>query len=172
MISIQKKKGGGWTVWMAADFVPLIAGLPGELRKLLENPDFSDQAVARLFPLAYLDDPQAEQEYQRLLRDDFLKRKREAIEAFEKTLAGRKEIETPLGFTVARLELAEEDLALWLGFFHDMRLVIATRLDISDESWEVEDDPDDPHAQEYLLLHRLGYCEEMMVKALREAEGL
>ena len=73
---------------------------------------------------------------------------------------------------MVQMELAEEDLALWLGFFHDMRLLIGTKLDITDESWEKEIDPRDPDTAEIELLHRLAYLEEAVIQALREAERL
>ncbi len=170
MIWISKKKDGGWTVWFPAGEVTDLARLPGELRKVLESPDFSSQVIARLFPQAYRDDPEREAEYQRLLRDDLLRRKLEGVESFERTLAGRKETKKLFGFSLVQVELADEDLTLWLGFLHDMRLVIGTRLDITDESWERKIDPRDPHAEEFLLLHRLAYIEETIIQALRKSE--
>ena len=173
MISIKKKrKGRGWTVWLAAGAVPELLKLPARLREVLKKPDFADTVVARLFPPAYGKDPQAEAEYQHLLREDLLQRKLKGVESFERTLERRQEVKLLLGPPLVQVDLAEEDLSLWLGFFHDMRLLIGTRLDITDESWERRIDPRDPDAEELILLHGLAYLEEAIVEALRGSEKL
>jgi len=170
MIWISKKKGGGWTIWFAAGEISELEKLPDELRKVLTNPDFSRSVIARLFPQAYRHDPEREAEFQRLLRNDLLQRKLEGVEAFEKTLAARRETKKLLGFSLVQVDLAAEDLTLWMGFFHDMRLVIGTRLDITDQSWEKGVDPRNPRAEEFNLLHKLAYIEETIIQALRKSE--
>ena len=88
---IRKKKGGGWKVWLVAGEVSELMGLPARLREALGTPDFSSKVVERLFPHAFTDDPEAEEEYQRLLRKDLLRQKLEGVEAFEKSFQSRKE---------------------------------------------------------------------------------
>jgi hypothetical protein len=174
MIFLRRRKGGGWTAVLPPGSLELLEGLPRRLREVLEKPDFGDAVVARLFPQAYRHDPEAEAEFQRLLRDDLLRRKLDGIEAFERTLGGRRERNALFGLRIGRfaeVDLTDEDLALWLGFLHDMRLLIGTRLDITDESWEKEI-PRGPEAEEHLLLHALAYMEEKILEALRKAEGL
>jgi uncharacterized protein DUF2017 len=170
MIWISRKKDGGWAVWFASSEISDLEKLPGQLRGVLANPDFSSKVIARLFPQAYRDDPEREAEFQRLLRDDLLQRKLEGVAAFERTLANRKETRKLLGFSLVQVDLTGEELTLWMGFFHDMRLLIGTRLDITDESWQQEIDPRDPRAGEFNLLHKLAYIEETVIQALRKAE--
>jgi hypothetical protein len=173
MILLRKRKDGGWTAILPPGSVEVLEKLPGRLRAVLEKPDFGDQVVARLFPQAYRDDPEAEAEYGRLMRDDLLARKLEGIDSFERTFAGRRERKGLLGTRIGRffeVDLSGEDLTLWLGFLHDMRLLIGTRLDITDESWEREI-PEGPEAEEHMLLHALAYMEEAILEALRKAEG-
>jgi hypothetical protein len=171
MIWITRRKPAGWTVWFPPGGIADLVKLPGEMRRILEKRDFADKVTARLFPQAYRDDPEAEAEYQRLLRDDLLGRKLEAVDAFERTLRARKE-KSLFGLGLVRVDLGDEDLTLWLGFLHDMRLVVGTRLDITDETWERGVDPEDPNADELLLLHRLAFIEEAIIGALRETEKL
>jgi hypothetical protein len=174
MILLRKRKDGGWTAILPPGSVELLEKLPGRLRAVLEKPDFGDKVIARLFPQAYRDDPEAEVEYQRLLRDDLLQKKLDGIDSFERTLKGRREKKGLLGTRIGRfaeLDLSGEDLTLWLGFLHDMRLLIGTRLDITDESWEREI-PSGPEAEEHLLLHVLAYMEEAILEALRKSDGL
>lgn len=183
MIWIAKNPEGGWRAWILAAEMDYLLHLPARLREVLGKPDFTSKVLERLFPRAFPDDPQAEADYQALLRDDLLRQKLENVEAFEKCLASRKEFKLPpavmaqleLGGEEAKLvqvDLAEEDLSRWLSTFHDLRLLIGTKLDVTDESWEKEIDPRDPEAHELQLLHRLAYFEEMIIEALREAERL
>lgn len=170
-------------MWLVAGEVTELLRLPARLREVLEKPDFSSKVMERLFPRAFSEDPEAEADYQGLLRHDLLRQKLEGVAAFEKSLGSRKEFKLPpdllarleLGeedFHLVQLDLADEDLSFWLGFFHDLRLLIGTKLDVTDESWEEEIDPRDPEAAEIGLLHRLAYFEETIVQALREAERL
>lgn len=162
----------GWIVWMLARAVPGLVDLPARLRRVIENPDFSDRVIARLFPPAYSDDPEAESEYQELLREELLRRKLETIELVERSLARRKIHRTPQGPSIVELSLSDGELARWISFIHDLRLTIGTALDITDESWERELDPDAPDFEERLLLVQLSYLEESFLEAIREAEGL
>jgi hypothetical protein len=152
MILLRKRKDGGWTAILPPGSAEVLEKLPCRLRAVLEKPDFGDKVIARLFPQAYRDDPEAEAEYQRLLRRE------------KKGLLG-----TRIG-RYAEVDLSGEDLTLWLGFLHDMRLLIGTRLDITDESWEREV-PSGPEAEEHLLLHLLAYMEEAILEGLRKADG-
>ena len=172
MFWITRKKGGGWTVWFPSGEMTDIAALPAELRKLLESPDFSDAVVRRLFPQAHRDDPEAEAEYVQLLRDDLLRRKLETIDIFERTLRVRRGKKLLGGVALVEVDLAEEDLSAWLGVHHDLRLLIGTRLDITEEVWEKGVNPKDPHARELEMLHRLAFLEEVIIEALRESEEL
>jgi hypothetical protein len=171
MFWMIRRKGGGWTALFPPGGAEDLVGLPGRLRAVLEKPDFGDKVVARLFPQAFRDDPEAEAEYQGLLREDLLRRKIEGVEAFARTMDHRRERKVLFGVRLIEVALTDEELTLWLGFLHDMRLLIGTRLDITDEGWQ-EDVPAGPEGEEYRLLHRLAYMEEAILEALREAERL
>jgi hypothetical protein len=162
---------GGWTAWIATSDSFSLEKLPDQLRPILEAPDFSDAVVSRLFPRAYTTDPDAEEEYQRLLRQDLVRQKLNALQAFERTVESAKKIDTQIG-TVLVIKLSDEDLALWLGFLHDMRTVLGTCLDISDDDWHQSFSPEDPNAMEWVTLEWLSYLEENILDALRQSEGL
>jgi hypothetical protein len=168
---LTPRRGGGWTALFPPGGVTDLLDLPARLRGVLEKPDFSDAVVARLFPPAYRDDPRANDEYQGLLRDDLRRRKLEGVEAFERTLGARRERKAVFGVKLTEVELTDEDLTLWLGFLHDMRLLIGTRLDLTDDGWQ-DDMPPGPEGDEHRLLHRLAYIEESIVEALRDSEKL
>ena len=172
MIWFQKCEEGGWVVLILAQDFPALIDLPGRMRKLLESTEFSDKVVTRLFPQAYPKDPEAEAEYQRLLRNDLLKRKLDVLETVERSMAEMACHTIPSGAKFYELRLSDTDLSAWLGFLHDMRLTIGTALDITDESWESALDPDAQNFDEVLLLNQLSYFEEALIEALRDAEGL
>jgi len=171
MIRMTQTEEGGWTAWIATTDTFSLDKLPDQLRSVLEEPDFSDAVVSRLFPAAYTNDPDAEREYQRLLRDDLVRQKMETLETVERHLNTAEKVDTPIG-TVLVVQLTGEDLALWLGFLHDMRTLLGTRLNIEEDDWHDDFSPEDPDASEWVTLEWLSYLEEHILDALRQSEGL
>jgi hypothetical protein len=109
----------------------LLNGLAGDLRGLLEE-DTDDPSVRRLFPTAYHDDAEKDAEYQVLVRDELLQRRLAALDALQSTTPDR--------------ELDAAGLTAWMGAVNQMRLVIGTNLDVSDDVAAIEADaPDAPH---------------------------
>ncbi len=159
MLNVERRKNGTFRVRMPIPALEFLRRLPGKLRAILENPDFGDSAVRRLFPVAYKD-PQKEAEYRQLLAGDLARRKLEALDVFEKILAGSK-----LDRQQAAIEISEEHFHPCLGVINDMRLVLGVELDIEEEIWEREFDPGDPRSEKLLLLHFLSYVEESLLEA-------
>jgi hypothetical protein len=123
----------------------LLRSLAEELRALL-SASTDDPMVRRLFPVAYHDDVERDREYHALVRDELLDRRMAAIEALEATADAT--------------EVDGEQLAAWMGVVNDLRLVLGSKLEVSEDMAEVDlDDPDGPaHAvYEYLgfLLHEI-----------------
>jgi hypothetical protein len=128
----------------------LLRGLPAELRSLLEvNPE--DPAARRLFPPAYEADQDAESEYRRLMRDELLAGRREALRVLEET--------------ADRERLTEDELDAWLGALNDLRLVLGTRLGVIEELYEEALDPGAPQARETALYLYLTWLQEQLVEA-------
>ena len=160
MLRVRREKNGTLLVSMDKQTAEILGELPRRLRSVLERPDFADRVVQRLFPPAYRTQKE-ETEYRKLLGSDLLKRKLESVEAFEKTLRGRKD-----GVLQVQLRVVAEDVELWLGFVNDMRLLLGTELDIRDESRGHTFDPSHPQAADMALLHFLSWLEEELLKAL------
>ena len=129
----------------------VLASLPGQLRELLST---EDAALRRLFPPAYPDDDEREEEYRRLVREDLLGEHLESLRILEETVEARR--------------LAEDQMTAWLGALNDLRLVLGTRLDVSEDEPDVEED--DPRAPALALYHYLGWLQTEVIAAL--AEGL
>jgi hypothetical protein len=159
MLNVERRKNGAFRVRMPVPALEFLRRLPGRLRAILENPDFGDSAVRRLFPAAYRD-PQKEAEYRQLLADDLARRKLEAVGVFERVLA-----DSQLDLQQAAIEIPQEHFHACLGVINDMRLVLGVELDIREELWEREFDPAGPHGEKLLLLHFLSYVEESLLEA-------
>jgi len=130
-----------------------LRSLPGQLRQLLEA---NDPSVGRLFPPAYRDDPERQEEYERLVRDDLMAQRLRGLEVMEQTLDARR--------------LDEEGVLAWLGALNDLRLVLGTQLGVQVETDGEDVADDDPQAPVFALYHFLGWLESQVIDAL--AEGL
>jgi hypothetical protein len=126
----------------------VLRALPGQLRELLVE---GDASLARLFPPAYVDDPDRDAEYHRLMDDDLVARRLEALETVERT------IDAP--------SLSEEEVLAWVGALNDLRLVLGTRLDVSEE---MESHPDEPA---FAVYSYLGWLQEQVLAALDPEYG-
>jgi len=95
----------------------LLRSLPSQLRRLLaEAPD--DPSLERLFPPAY-DDAEDEADYRRLMGDELLEGRRRALRVVEETLDQDR--------------LTKEQAESWLTALNDLRLVLGTRLDVTED---------------------------------------
>ena len=146
---VERVRGGRFRVRLTSEERDLLRSLPGQLRDLLPT---DDPSLRRLHPPAYEDDPEHEAEYRRLVRDDLLRQRLKALEVMESTL----DAET----------LDEDQLAAWLGTLNDLRLVLGTRLEVTEELYEEGMPRDDPRAPTFGLYQYLGWLEENVVAAL------
>ena len=148
---ITRTAAGTYQVRLPEPERTLLGRLADQLRDLLlETTD--DPTVRRLFPTAYNEDAERDREYQQLVRDELLERRLAALGTVEATLAAD--------------ELSEEELSAWLGAINDLRLVLGTRLDVSEDLIEVE--ADDPDAPAYAVYEYLGFLLSEVVDALSE----
>ncbi len=127
----------------------------GQLRVLLtsENPS-SDPAVARLFPPALPDDVLGNLEYEQHHGNELLLAKLEAIDTVERTLD--------------RDELNEDDLLAWLGSLNSIRLVVGTRLGVTEESTGADFSDDAERSEMFSLYGYLTWLEGWIIEALDE----
>jgi len=146
---VRRTSTGTYKVHLATSERDLLANLADQLRDLLtETTD--DPTVRRLFPTAYNEDAERDREYQQLVRDELLERRLAALAMVETTLAAD--------------ELTEEELTGWLTALNDLRLVLGTRLDVTEDLSEIA--ADDPDAPAYAVYEYLGYLLSHVVDAL------
>ncbi|MFD4376350.1 DUF2017 domain-containing protein [Streptomyces sp. NPDC058486] len=130
----------------------------------------SDPALRRLFPDAYGDDTEelraAAADFRRYTENDLRARKREDALAVVRALDGLASVEPEESVV---LKLTPDESRAWLGTLNDLRLTIATRLDITeDEESErlyrlPDSDPRKPMVMAYLWL---GALQESLVETL------
>ena len=147
--TIRRRRDGRYTVALEAWERNLLRTLPGQLRELLAT---DDPALERLFPPAYLTDDERNDEYRRLMRDDLTNKRLGSLEILEATLDEKR--------------LDEEQLLAWMGALNDLRLVLGTRLDVTEDMYGEELADDDPRAPAFALYNYLGYLQETVVQAL------
>jgi hypothetical protein len=147
---VRRTRRGDFEVRLSSEERDLLRNVAPQLREMLAG-DLDDPQLKRLFPTAYHDDAERDREYQQLVRDDLADRRRAAVELLVET--------------VDRSRLEEAELLAWMGAVNDLRLVLGTRLDVSEET-DLALHPDDPDAPLLALYGWLGYLLESIVAAL------
>ncbi len=146
---IQRDRKGGYHLKLPQVERELLLTLPEQMREVLQT---DDPALRRLFPPAYTDDTEADDEFQRLMRDELLEGKLAALRIVEETADGD--------------HLTREQLEGWLGALESLRLYLGTQLDITEEVYERDVDRNDPVAPALALYGYLSWLQEEAVAAL------
>jgi hypothetical protein len=146
---IQRDRKGGYRLRLPTEERELLRSLPSQLREVLKT---DDPSLRRLFPPAYADDDDANDEFRRLMRQELLDGKLQALRIVEET-AGEE-------------RLSGEQLEAWLGALESLRLFLGTQLDVQEEIYDRAIDPDDPDAPALALYGYLSWLQEQAVEAL------
>jgi hypothetical protein len=139
---VQRASDGTFRLRLTDDERDLVATLASQLRELL----VSDQTegTERLFPPGYANDPEREAEFRLLTHDELLQSRLAAVDIVELSLT--------------QTSLDQEELTAWMGAVNALRLVLGTRLDITEDMDQI--DYDDPRAGAFAvydyLTHLLG----------------
>jgi hypothetical protein len=149
---VRRGARGTFELRIPAEERDLLRALPEQLRELLERADpVEDPVMRRLYPAAYLDDPDATREFDAIVRDDLTAERRRAIATMAKTIDAAS--------------LSEDELSAWLAIINDVRLVLGVRLRVSEES-EPEDFAEGDDAAAYAVYDYLTFLEGEVVDAL------
>jgi hypothetical protein len=146
---VKRTRKGQYQLRLPTEERDLLRGLPGQLRELIGT---DDPSLRRLFPPAYKDDPELEAEYRHFMADDLVASHQRALDVMEETIDAD--------------EVDEDQLVGWLGALNDLRLVLGTRLDVTEDMYEREMDTDDPRAPAFAVYSYLGWLQEQVVDAL------
>lgn len=134
-----RRHGDRFAVTLPDETREALRRLAVQYRALLREEDpSSDPGVARLFPPAHEDDLLANLEYERVAHDGLLAGRLRNVETLERT--------TGADF------LSEDDLLAWMAVANDLRLVLGTRLEVTEES-TARDFAKDPEGRETFELY-------------------
>jgi uncharacterized protein DUF2017 len=151
---VRRTRRGDFALRLTDGERDILRSLPGQLRDALPTDDLG---VARLFPPAYAGDPEREADYRRMVHDDLMEEHRAALQVMEETIDAKR--------------LSEEQVTSWLAALNDLRLVLGTRLRVTEDTYQEEMDPDDPNTPAHALFFYLGWLEEQVVEALAAGKG-
>jgi hypothetical protein len=130
-----------------------------QLRDVLMN-DSSSDIARRLFPAAYHQDEQHEQEYQRLMRDELLSSRLASL-SLTSTLLERESV-------ADKVVLTADELDALMRSINSLRLVLGTLLDVDEDEFEAGLNEDDPAYGQYQLYSYLGWLLDWVVTVQTE----
>jgi hypothetical protein len=155
--AISRSRDGSYRVRLGERERDVLRVVPSQLRELLElETPASDPSLIRLFPPAYPEDPIQNLEYERLAGGELLGGRLDAIDVVERTAEATS--------------LTEEELLAWLRVANDLRLVLGTRLNVTEESRD-RDFPNEPESSMFDLYGFLGALVSEIVEAVGESEN-
>ena len=148
---IQRARDGSYRLRLSPPERELMRTLPDDLEQLLDTPESPD--LWRLFP-AVSEDEETRDEYSRLVGAELLDGRRRALATIRET--------------VGRDRLTAEEAESWLTGLNALRLVLGTRLDVSEEE-PLHVNPSDPRAHETAVYLYLSWLQEQLVDAMARA---
>jgi len=146
---ISRSKNGRFRLSLEPHERDILRTLPSDLREILD-PD--DPGLRRLFPPAYLDDPESSEEFDRLMRQDLLDSHLHHLDVLESTADAT--------------ELDEEQLEAWMNALNALRLALGTRLEVTEDMYDDALPESDPRYPAFALYLYLGWLQEQVVKSL------
>jgi len=147
---VERARNGSFRLHLPVEERAVLRSVVGQLRELVV--DDADADLRRLYPTAYANDPAADAEFRAFVHDDLVARRLEAIDT--------------VTATVDEEHLDEDQLGAWMGVVNDLRLVLGTRLDISEELDLNAVADDDPEVATFALYSYLSWLLEQMVEAI------
>jgi Domain of unknown function (DUF2017) len=148
---IESDGTGGVRLNFQQHEVLLLRELLDELEVLLADPE--DPALRRLFPPAHTD-REDEEQYRSLVRDQLVGGRSKALAIVRDTLGSAM--------------LGPDEADAWLRALNDLRLVLGTRVDVSEEIDFENLDPREPRGRDLAVYGFLSWLQEQLVEALGE----
>lgn len=113
-----------------------------------------DDRFRRLFPAAYHQDAELDEEYQRLMHGELLASRLDSLNRTKELLVRDEEADV--------IVLTEDELDSLMKSVNDLRLVLGTLLDIQENEPAIEED--DPAFPQYHLYSYLGWLLEWIIR--------
>ena len=148
-----EREGDRTAIRLGNDERSMLVDLAGQFRAVVV--DDADPDLRRLYPTAYPDDPERDADYSGLVHDDLV---RTRIAAADTVMT-----------TAGAVSLDAVQLAAWMQVLNGLRLLLGTRLNLSEAD---EFDPEADDAPTRALLSWLGFLlEEAVVAASADLGG-
>lgn len=145
---IHRTRDGEIGVHLPDEEQLLLLGLARSTRALLADGD--DPSLRRLFPQPH-GDPERDREYRELVGRQLIDGRARALALVEQTLG--------------RDVLTDDEADAWLRALNDIRLVLGTRLDVTEDlDWDALE-ADDPRLPELALYSYVSWIQEQLVAA-------
>ncbi|GAC1409982.1 MAG: hypothetical protein NVSMB57_03190 [Actinomycetota bacterium] len=155
----ERKRRGGVEMHLGEAEAEILEQVVGEMTEQLSMPD-RPAHLWRLFPPAYRDDVEAQQEYARFTADDLSAQRLTALEMVQ-TVLRRGHAKRGAWTTT----LNDDEMAALLGVLNDARLAIGTRLDVTEETEEGGEEMDPPSFA-HAVYRYLGWLQSFLVDDL------
>lgn len=149
---VRKARGGGFELRIPAEERDLLRSLGPQMRATLTEGDQGDEALERLFPVAYPDDEDRQTEYRLLVHDELLASHLGALAVLEQTADADR--------------LDSDQLSSWMRALNEIRLVLGTRLGVTEEGDERPVDRRDPRGPAFVVYDYLTYLQGEIIEAL------
>ena len=154
---VRRGRGGNFELRIPAGERDILRSVGPSLREVLVRQATAlhhgeDPAVDRLFPVAYPEDDDRQAEFRLLAHDQLLESHLGALAVLEETADAN--------------ELTEDQLQAWMRALNHVRLVLGTRLDVTEEGDERPRSPRDPRARAFAVYDYLTYLQGDIIEAL------
>ena len=150
---IERTETGDFLLRLGPEERGLLRRLSAELEELLAA-EPEDPSLRRLRPRAY-EDEEVEREFRSLMGSELESLRLENLRGLAETAGGDR--------------LDAEELDRWLAALNDLRLVLGTRLDVTEDQFADGFDPSAPHAYELAVYAFLTWLQEAAIQAAAQS---
>lgn len=150
---VLRREGDGFHLTIRPDDRRVVVDLIAQLRDAVLA-GTGDDRFRRLFPAAYHQDAELDDEYQRLMHGELLASRLDSLNRTHELLVRDGEAEV--------IVLSENELDSLMKSVNDLRLVLGTLLDIQENEPAI--DEDDPAYPQYHLYSYLGWLLEWIIR--------
>ncbi len=152
---VKRARNGTFELRIPADERDLLRSLGPQMRSVLSQDGGPDEAVDRLFPVAYPTDEDRQTEYRLLVHGELLESHLGALAVLEETADADR--------------LDADQLSAWMRAVNEVRLVLGTRLGVTEDGEERPADARHPLAPSFAVYDYLTYLQGEIIDALSAA---
>ena len=150
---VIRREGDGFVLSVRPDDRRVVVDLVAQLRDAILD-GTGDERFRRLFPAAYHQDAELDEEYQRLMHGELLASRLDSLNRTHELLSRDADADF--------ISLSEDEIDSLMKSVNDLRLVLGTLLDIQENEPSI--DEDDPAYPQIHLYSYLGWLLEWIIR--------